>query len=129
MANPAPPLANATLVFTVASGYATDSATGNYVELTEETTYYATLKQSRDSRYDQRLGVDETAIYMKGRIVSPLAFSGVPPGATAQATIEGQEGRFELLPTTEMTAHYRQFLGTPIHGYFRAIGAGSVLNI
>jgi hypothetical protein len=128
MANPAPPLANATLVFTVASGYATDSATGNYVELTEETTYYATLKQSRDSRYDQRLGADETAIYMKGRIVSPLAFSGVPPGSVAAATIENQEGRFELLPTTEMTDHYRQFLGTPIHGFFRVVGAGSVLN-
>ena len=128
MANPAPPLANATLVFTVASGYATDSATGNYVELTEETTYYATLKQSRDSRYDQRLGADEAAIYMKGRIVSPLAFSGVPPGSVAAATIENQEGRFELLPTTEMTDHYRQFLGTPIHGFFRVVGAGSVLN-
>jgi len=128
MANPAPPLANATLVFTVASGYATDSATGNYVELTEETTYYATLKQSRDSRYDQRLGADETAIYMKGRLVGPLAFSGVPPGSVAAATIENQEGRFELLPTTEMTDHYRQFLGTPIHGFFRVVGAGSVLN-
>lgn len=128
MSNPAPPLANATLVFTVASGYATDSATGNYVELTTETTYYATLKQSRDPRYDQRTGADETAIYMKGRLVGPLAFSGVPPGSVAAATIENQEGRFELLPTTEMTDHYRQFLGTPIHGFFRVVGAGSVLN-
>ena len=128
MTNPAPPLANATLVFAVASGYATDSATGNYVEITTEETYYATLKQSRDSRYDQRLGTDESAIYMKGRLVGPLAFSGVPPGSVAAATIENQEGRFELLPTTEMTDHYRQFLGTPIHGYFRVVGAGSVLN-
>lgn len=128
MTNPAPPLANTTLVFAVASGYATDSATGNYVELTGDVTYYATLKQSRDPRYDQRLGTDETAIYMKGRIISPLAFSGVPPGSVAKATIENQEGRFELLPTTEMTDHYRQFLGTPIHGYFRVVGAGSVLN-
>jgi hypothetical protein len=128
MTNPAPPLANATLVFAVASGYATDSATGNYVELSGEETYYATLKQSRDPRYDQRLGTDESAIYMKGRLVGPLAFSGVPPGSVAAATIENQEGRFELLPTTEMTDHYRQFLGTPIHGYFRVVGAGSVLN-
>jgi len=128
MTNPAPPLANATLVFAVASGYATDSATGNYVELTGDATYYATLKQSRDPRYDQRLGADESAIYMKGRLVGPLAFSGVPPGSVAAATIENQEGRFELLPTTEMTDHYRQFLGTPIHGYFRVVGAGSVLN-
>jgi len=128
MTNPSPPLANATLVFAVASGYATDSATGNYVEITGDETYYATLKQSKDPRYDQRLGADETAIYMKGRLVSPLAFSGVPPGSVAAATIENQEGRFELLPTTEMTDHYRQFLGTPIHGYFRVVGAGSVLN-
>lgn len=128
MTNPAPPLANATLVFTVASGYATDAATGNYVELTTSGTYYATLKQSRDPRYEQRIGADETAIYMKGRLVGPLAFSGVPPGSVAAATIENQEGRFELLPTTEMTNHYRQFLGTPIHGYFRVVGAGSVLN-
>lgn len=129
MTNPAPPLANAHLVFAVASGYAVDSTTGNHVPLTISGEYYAALKQSRDPRYERLLGADETAIYMKGRLVGPLAFSGVPPGATAQAVIEGQEGRFELLPTTEMTAHYRQFLGTPIHGYFRAIGAGSVLNI
>lgn len=128
MTNPAPPLANTTLVFAVVSGYATDSATGNYVELTRDVTYYATLKQSRDPQYDQRLGADETAIYMKGRLVGPLAFSGVPPGSVAKATIENQEGRFELLPTTEMTDHYRQFLGAPIHGYFRVVGAGSVLN-
>jgi hypothetical protein len=128
MTNPAPPLANATLVFAVTSGYAVDSTTGNLVSLTTSGVYYATLKQSRNPRYEQRLGVDETAIYMKGRLVSPLAFSGVPPGEVAQAIVENQEGRFELLPTTEMAVHYRQFLGAPIHGYFRAIGAGSVLN-
>ncbi len=129
MTNPAPPLANATLVFAVTSGYATDSSTGNLVALTTSGVYYATLKQSKDPRYERLLGADETAIYMKGRIVSPLAFSGVPPGSVAQATIEEQEGRFELLPTTEMVAHYRQFLGTPVHGFFRVVGAGSVLNL
>ena len=128
MTNPAPPLANATLVFAVTSGYAVYSTTGNLVSLTTSGVYYATLKQSRNPRYEQRLGVDETAIYMKGRLVSPFAFSGVPPGEVAQAIIENQEGRFELLPTTEMAVHYRQFLGAPIHGYFRAVGAGSVLN-
>ena len=128
MTNPAPPLANATLVFAVTSGYAVAANTGNLVPLTTSGVYYATLKQSQNPRYEQRIGIDETAIYMKGRLVGPLAFSGVPPGVTAQATIEGQEGRFELLPTTEMAVHYRQFLGTPIHGYFRAIGVGSVLN-
>tara|TARA_B100002019_G_scaffold293290_1_gene319889 strand:+ start:6423 stop:6812 length:390 start_codon:yes stop_codon:yes gene_type:complete len=128
MSNPIPPLANATLVFATASGYAVDSMTGNYVQIDQDATYYATLKQSRDPSYDQRIGVDESAIYMKGRLVSPLAFSGVPPGSVAEATIETQEGRFELLPSTEMTDHYRQFLGTPIHGYFRVVGSGSVLN-
>ena len=61
MTNPAPPLANTTLVFAVTSGYAVDSATGNDVPLTISGVYYATLKQSRDPRYEQRLGVDETA--------------------------------------------------------------------
>jgi len=128
MNNPAPPLANARLVFAVASGYAIDSTTGNHVALTTSGEYYAALRQSRDPLYERRLGADETAIYMKGRLVGPLAFSGVPPGSVAGATIENQEGRFELLPTTEMTDHYRQFLGTPIHGYFRVVGVGSVLN-
>lgn len=128
MTNPANPLANATLVFSVASGYAVDAMTGNLVASTTDATYYATLKQSRDPQYEQRVGADETAIYMKGRLVSPLATSGVSAGDVAEATIEGQEGRFELLPTIEMTEHYRQFLGTPIHGYFRVVGAGSVLN-
>jgi hypothetical protein len=128
MTNPANPLANATLVFPVASGYSVDAMTGNFVASTTDVTYYATLKQSRDPQYEQRVGADETAIYMKGRLVSPLATSGVSAGDVAEATIEGQEGRFELLPTIEMTEHYRQFLGTPIHGYFRVVGAGSVLN-
>ena len=128
MTNPAPPLANATLVFSVASSYGTDAVTGNYIVTTTDSTYYATLKQSRDPQYEQRVGADESAIYMKGRLVSPLAISGVSAGDVAEATIEGQEGRFELLPTTEMTDHYRQFLGTPSHGYFRVVGAGSVLN-
>ena len=128
MTNPAPPLANAKLVFPVAGGYAVDSTTGNYVETTSDVVYYATLKQSRDPQYEQRIGADESAIYMKGRLVSPLALSGVTAGDIAAATIESQEGRFELLPTTAMTEHYRQFLGTPIHGYFRVVGAGSVLN-
>lgn len=128
MTNPAPPLANATLVFSVASGYGVDSTTGNYVETTTDSTYYAVLKQSRDPQYEQRIGADESAIYMKGRLVSPLALSGVTAGDVAEATVENQEGRFEMLPTTAMTDHYRQFLGTPIHGYFRVVGAGSVLN-
>ena len=57
MSNPIPPLANATLVFAAASGYAVDSMTGNYVQIDQDATYYATLKQSRDPSYDQRIGV------------------------------------------------------------------------
>ena len=74
MSNPIPPLANATLVFATAGGYAVDSMTGNYVQIDQDATYYATLKQSRDPSYDQRIGVDESAIYMKGASSVHLRF-------------------------------------------------------
>jgi len=56
------PLANATLVFHVASGYALDAETGNYVAVSSGVTFYATLKQKTNPRYDQLLGTDLTAV-------------------------------------------------------------------
>jgi hypothetical protein len=128
MSNFLEPLANATLVWYVASGYVLDSETGNYVATTTGITYYASLRQKRAPQYDHLLGADQTAVYMEGRLTSPLAFSGVTPGDSAQATINGREGRFELLPNEEIAIHYWQFLGTPIRGIFRLIGKGSVDN-
>lgn len=122
------PLANATLVWSVASGYALDSETGNYVAMSSGTTFYASLRQKTNPRYDQLLGADQTAVYMEGRLTSPLTLSGVTFGDTAQATINGREGRFELLPNEEIAEHYWQFLGTPIRGIFRLVGKGSVEN-
>lgn len=128
MSNFLEPLANATLVWSVASGYAFDSETGNYVATTTGITYFASLRQKRGPQYDHLLGADQTAVYMEGRLTSPLAFSGIVPGDSAQATINGREGRFELLPNEEIAIHYWQFLGTPIRGIFRLIGKGSVDN-
>jgi hypothetical protein len=51
MTNGLLPLANATLVWSVASGYAVDSATGNYVPVSSGVTYYASLKQKRGPQY------------------------------------------------------------------------------
>lgn len=128
MINGLSPLANATLVWSVASGYVLDSETGNYVATTSGTTYYATLRQRNNPRYDHLLGSDQTAVYMEGRLTGPLALSGVSPGSTATAVINGREGRFELLPNEQIAEHYWQFIGTPIRGIFRLIGKGSVLN-
>lgn len=128
MSNVLLPLSNATLVWSVASGYALDSETGNYVPMATGITYYATLRQKNNPRYNQLLGADETAVYMEGRLTQPLALSGVTFGDTAAATINGREGRFELLPNEEIAEHYWQFLGTPIRGIFRLIGKGSVDN-
>jgi hypothetical protein len=123
------PLANASLVWAVASGYAIDSETGNYTALSSGTTYYATLKQKRNPQYDYLLGADSTAVYMEGRLTGPLALSGISPGSSAAATINGREGRFELLPNEQIAEHYWQFLGTPIRGIFRLVGKGSVQNL
>jgi hypothetical protein len=128
MSNFLEPLANSTLVWSVASGYAFDSETGNYVAVATGITYYASLRQKRNPQYDYLLGADQTAVYMEGRLTSPLTLSGVTPGDSAQATINGREGRFELLPNEEIAIHYWQFLGTPIRGIFRLIGKGSVDN-
>jgi hypothetical protein len=129
MTNGLLPLANATLVWQVASGYAVDQETGNYVALPSGVTYYATLKQKRNPQYDYLLGADNTAVYMEGRLTGPLAFSGISPGSSAAATINGREGRFELLPNEQIAEHYWQFLGTPIRGIFRLVGKGSVQNV
>jgi hypothetical protein len=112
----------------VASGYALDAETGNYVPVSSGVTFYATLKQKSNPRYDQLLGADLTAVYMEGRMTSPLTLSGVTVGDSAKATINGREGRFELLPNEQIAIHYWQFLGTPIRGIFRLIGKGSVDN-
>ena len=123
------PLANATLVWQVASGYAQDATTGNYVAASTGITWYATLKQKNNPRFDYLLGADATAVYMEGRLTNPLTLSGITPGSSAAATINGREGRFELLPNEQIAEHYWQFLGTPIRGIFRLVGKGSVQNV
>jgi hypothetical protein len=129
MTNVLAPLANATLVWQVASGYTLDAGTGNYVAVTTGVTYYATLKQKQNPRFDYLLGADNTAVYMEGRLTGPLALSGVTPGSSAAAIINGREGRFELLPNEQIAEHYWQFLGAPIRGIFRLVGKGSVQNV
>ena len=129
MINGLAPLANTTLVWSVASGYAVDSETGNYVALSSGVTYYASLRQKRNPQYDYLLGADNTAVYMEGRLTGPLALSGITPGSSASATINGREGRFELLPNEQIAEHYWQFLGAPIRGIFRLVGKGSVQNV
>lgn len=128
MINGMSPLANATLEWSVASGYAVDSSTGNYIPVSSGVVYYASLKQKTNPRYDYLLGADNTAVYMEGRLTGPLALSGITPGNSASAVINGREGRFELLPNEQLVEHYWQFLGTPIRGIFRLVGKGSVLN-
>ncbi|CAB4154501.1 hypothetical protein UFOVP649_8 [uncultured Caudovirales phage] len=128
MINGTSPLANATLEWNVASGYTVDASTGNYIPVSSGVVYYASLKQKTNPRYDYLLGADNTAVYMEGRLTGPLALSGVSPGNSASATINGREGRFELLPNEQLVEHYWQFLGTPIRGIFRLVGKGSVLN-
>ena len=128
MINGTSPLANATLVWNATIGYTVDASTGNQVPVTQQITYHASLKQKTNPRYDYLLGADNTAVYMEGRLTGPLALSGVSPGNSASATINGREGRFELLPNEQLVEHYWQFLGTPIRGIFRLVGKGSVLN-
>ena len=129
MTNALSPLANATLVWQVASVYTEDTTTGNYVASSSDVIYYATLKQKQNPRFDYLLGADATAVYMEGRLTSPLALSNISPGSSAAATINGREGRFELLPNEQIAEYYWKFLGTPIRGIFRLIGKGSVQNV
>lgn len=126
--NGSAPLANATLIWEVASGYAVDPFTQNYRPISSGIVYYASLKQKNNPQYAYLIGADQTATYMEGRLTGPLALSGISPGASAKATINGREGRFELLPNELLLEHYWQFIGQPIRGIFRLIGKGSVLN-
>jgi hypothetical protein len=128
MTNGLLPLANSTLTWQVASGWVIEPETGNYVPTASGVTYFATLKQKRNPRYDYLIGADDSGIYMEGRLTNPLDFTDVCPGSIAEAVINGREGRFELLPNEHIAEHYWQFLGAPIRGIFRLIGKGSVEN-
>lgn len=118
------PFANTTLVFSVSTNTtAVDSETGNVVPTTATETYSAYLAQKKLPTYLADDGIDSTAIYLEGQLISPWS-EGVRlfPNSTAEATFQGSVGKFELLPQEKLLPSYKPWLGTPIRGIFKAYG-------
>ena len=118
------PFANATLSFST-SGNTTsvDSETGNVIPIVVTTTYTAYLSQKKLPTYLAEDGIDSTAIYLEGQLISPWSEGArLFPNSVAEATFQGVAGKFELLPQEKLIPRYKSWLGTPIRGIFKAYG-------
>lgn len=119
------PFSNSKLTFKISDTTSSvDTETGNVVMDTISKVYDAFLAQKRPPDYLADDGIDTTAIYLEGRLVSPWRFdSGVYPNRVATATFNGISGEFELLPEEELiAASYKPWAGTKIRGWFKAFG-------
>ncbi len=118
------PFANTTLTFVVSGDSVTvDPDTGNEIPVAVEDVYLAHLSQKKLPKYLAEAGVDETTIYLEGKLISPwLMGERLRPNAIAKADFQGALGEFELLPQENYLPSYKPWLGTPLRGLFRAYG-------
>ena len=119
------PHGNAVLRFQLPKVWQVDPKTGNrYSDLKarEILEYLATINLQRPNWKGQE-GVDNTTYSCSGRLLHPVKFdSRITNGTQAEATINGYEGRFELIWDLTMDQSHRQDLRTLVEGTFRVIG-------
>ncbi len=123
------PLSNATLTFSVVTGYSIDPITENSVETTEELTYIAYLRPTPPSR-PSKDGIDLNTIQCEGRLLHPPQFDPrIQNGSEAKCLLNGVQGSFEVDIPLAMQLEFRQELHQPIQGVFEAVGKGSFANV
>lgn len=117
------PWGNASLAFELPTDSAiTESATGNYVPVTEVIEYLVALNIEPPS-WAGKPGADETVYVCRGRLLVPsLLDSRITNGSQAQATVNGMRGRFELTFDLAADAFHYGDLRQTIQGTFRARG-------
>lgn len=121
--SPFAPYANSLLRFQVASGeLLTDIKTGNKRPGTAIVDVVALLEQKRSPQNKELPGVDDTAVWVEGFLITPRPLPGaITPESQCFGTWQGREGRFHL----EFTARnpYIAALGIDlvekIRGYFQ----------
>jgi len=119
------PWGNAQLAFTVETATATqDPATGNYIAGTTTLEYLAALTiQKPDWRSSP--GSDQTTYNISGRLLSPNTLDPrITNGSQAVATVNGLNGRLELIFDLNMDQAARIDLRQMVQGIFRVTGGG-----
>ena len=123
------PFANASLTFALARAYTTDPETGNVIETQESVTYSAFLKP-QSPKYKALPGADATNYLCEGRLLSPSTLdSRISNGATAQCTLNGVQGSFQIRLDLMMQTAYQQDLHQRLIGLFKTVGRGSNANV
>lgn len=117
------PWGNATLAFEVGTdASAVDPDTGNTVQTTEIVEYLASLRLQAPSWRPEH-GVDNTSYACQGRLLVPAVLDPrITNGSQALATVNGYQGRFELVFDLAMDAAHRRDLRQSLNGTFRVIG-------
>jgi hypothetical protein len=119
------PWSNATLTFQVpGTTLNVNTDTGNY-NYNEETVEYIAYLAIQPPNWKSATGTDQTTYNVSGRLLSPSTLDArITNGSQALATLNGVEGRFELVFDLSMHAASRPDLKQPISGIFRVTGGG-----
>ena len=119
------PHGNAVLRFSLPKAWQIDPVTGNTVspiKNQEELQYLAAINLTKPN-WQGKEGVDNTAYMCSGRLLTPVEFDArITNGSQAQATINGYDGRFELVWDLTADKYHRQDTRTLVEGTFRVIG-------
>jgi hypothetical protein len=118
------PWGNAELAFEVPANRlgTEDPTTGNFSQDLVTVEYLAALKLQGPSLSPQS-GIDSTVYSCSGRLLHPTKLDPrITNGSQAFATINGYQGRFELVFDLAMDAYHRETLRQSIEGTFRVVG-------
>jgi len=141
------PFANATLTVDLAvapyvqnqeTGWITDPDTGNMIPnpvtqvgvampITRHV-YSAHLHPSSTPQLIREAGVNSSQFILEGQLLDPWQFDElVAPNQIFDATYNGMNGKYELLPDRTMLPEFKSILGTRLYGIFRMSGAGQTI--
>lgn len=121
------PWGNAELAFEVPADRlgTEDPDTGNFKQDLTTVEYLAAIELTAPS-WKAESGVDSTVYSCKGRLLHPTQLDPrITNGSQAFATINGYQGRFELVFNLAMDAYHRATIRQSIVGNFRVVGGPS----
>ena len=123
--------ANATITFKIAQTGGTvtrNPVTGAPIQVMQSITVEASLEEIRKPNEATLPGVDESALYLEGRLTSPKFLTdAMRVGKVVEMTLSrGRDtelkGKFYLLPTSSSRLGLEGVFGDPIKGFFEVGG-------
>lgn len=119
---------NAMITFKIAKVGGTvtrDKVTGNPVQQTETVTVIASLEAVENANQTTLPGVDETAMFLRGRMVKPRFLTeAMKANKVVDLVLDrGQntklKGKFHLMPFTRSRLGLEQMFGDSLQGFFQ----------